>query len=270
MPMLGLRLGLVHLTTALALSLSLISICKADAADRVDAAIVLAVDTSSSIDPGQADLQRYGHVEALRSREVQSAIRRGYTGCVAIAYVEWSSVGRLRTVVPWKRICGHDDAQDAAALIAEQGDGGVERRGRGRTSLSYAIEASSLMLDQFPGQADAKIVDISANGTNNDGLPVSQARSRVLDKGHVINAIAVSRTEAGITDDLWTYFHDNVIGGEGSFAIAPNEPADYAKALRRKLVLEISRAKSGAQRDGARTNFTLNATSDDGSGPFKR
>lgn len=77
------------------------------------------------------------------------------------------------------------------------------------------------MLDQFPGQADAKIGDISANETNNDSLPVSQARSRVLDKGRVINAIAVSRTEAGITDDLWTYFHDDVIGGEGSFAIAP-------------------------------------------------
>lgn len=127
---------------------------------------------------------------------------------------------------------------------------GLERRGRGRgrgrgrTSLSYAIEASGLLLDDFPGRAGSRIIDISANGTNNDGLPVSRVRSRVVDKGHVINAIAVSRAEPGITDDLWAYFHDNVIGGAGSFAIAPDTPADYAKALRRKLVLEISRAGS--------------------------
>jgi Protein of unknown function (DUF1194) len=223
MPKLGSRLGLVHIAIALVPWLGSASICNADVVEPVDAAIVL-VDTSASIDPEQADRQRYGHVEALRSREVQSAIHRGVVGCIAIAYVECSSVGRLRTVLLWKRICGRDDATEAATFIAGHGDTGAERRGR--TSLSYAIEASSLMLDSFPGRAGSKIVDISANGTNNDGLPVSQARSRVLDNGQVINAIAVSRAEPGITNDLWAYFHDNVIGGPGSFAIAPDEPAD--------------------------------------------
>jgi len=218
--------------------------------DQVDAAIVLAVDTSSSIDPEQADLQRYGHAEALRSREVQSAIRRGVVGCIAIAYVEWSSAGRLRTVMPWTRICGREDALEAALFIIEHGDTGSGNAPHGKTSLSYAIEAGSLMLDGFPGRAGCKIVDISANGTNNDGVSVTQARSAVLGKGHVINAIALSRTEPGVTDDLWTYFHDNVIGGPGSFAIVPDAPADYARILRRKLVLEISRAEPGTYRDG--------------------
>jgi len=242
-PMSVSRSGLVHSVVALALSFPFTPVCEAEGMEPVDAAIVLAVDISSSIDPEQADRQRHGHVEALRSREVQSAIRRGAIGCIAIAYVEWSSVGQLRTVMPWKRICGRDEALGAAALLSGSGAAGAERRGHGRTSLSYAIEASSLMLDNFPGKAGSKIVDISAYGTNNDGLPVAQARLRVLDKGQVINAIAVSRAEPGITDDLWTYFHDNVIAGPGSFAITPDGPEDYAKALRRKLVLEISRAK---------------------------
>lgn len=255
--MLGLRLGLLNITMGLALSLLSAPICKADEADHVDAAIVLAIDTSSSIDVEQADRQRYGHVEALRSREVESAIRRGSVGCIAIAYVEWSSVGRLRTVMPWKRICGRDDALEAAAFIGWHGDTGLERRGRGRTSLSYALEASSLMLDNFPGQADSKIIDISANGTNNDGLSVTEARARVVDKGHVINAIALSKVEPSITNDLWTYFQDNVIGGPGSFAITPDEPADYAKVLRRKLTLEISRARQSTPHDDARTAFAF-------------
>ncbi|TPL36034.1 DUF1194 domain-containing protein [Mesorhizobium sp. B2-4-6] len=251
--------GLLPGLIALALSFFAAFAAKAEDPDRVDAAIVLAVDTSASIDREQADLQRCGHVEALRSREVQSAIRRGAVGCIAIAYVEWSSVGQLRTVMPWKRICGRDDALEAAAFISGHGDTALGLHVRGRTSLSYAIEASSLMLDNFPGQADSKIVDISANGTNNDGLSVAQARARVLEKGHVINAIAVSRTEPGVTDDLWTYFHDNVIGGPGSFAIAPREPADYVKALKRKLLLEISRAESDAPGDGRQATFAANA-----------
>ncbi len=242
--------GLSQGLAVLALSALSSSVAKADDLGRVDVAIVLAVDTSASVGPEQADRQRYGHVEALRSREVQSAIRRGAVGCIAITYVEWSSAGRLRTVMPWKRLCGRDDALEAAFFIAEKGDTGLGKAPRGRTSLSYALGAGSLILDSFPGRTDSKIIDISANGTNNDGVSVTQARSEVLNKGHVINAIALSRLEAGVADDLWTYFHDNVIGGPGSFAIVPDEPADYVRALRRKLVLEISRAEPVAPHDG--------------------
>lgn len=205
----------------------------------VDAAIVFAVDTSSSIGPELADLQRRGHAEALRSPEVEAAIAGGATGCAAVAYVEWSSATWLRTVLPWTRLCGRDDALAAAAVILEQGDDGTVSRGRGRTSISYGIEASSLMLDRLPGRAGRKIVDISANGTNNDGRPVAGARERVIAKGHVINAIVLERTEPGVSDDLPGYFRDSVIGGAGAFVVTPTGPADYARALRRKLVMEI-------------------------------
>jgi len=218
---------------------------KADAFADVDAAIVFAVDISSSIDPQHADIQRRGHAEALRSPEVAAAIRAGLTGCIAITYVEWSVPGWLRTVLPWTRICGERDRDAAAAEILQRGDSGLERRGRGGTAISYAIEASAILLDRLPGGAHRKIIDISANGTNNDGVPVAGARERVVAKGYAINAIVLGRIEAGITDDLPGYFRDNVIGGPGAFAIVPDGPADYAAALRRKLVLEISGLEAG-------------------------
>ncbi|MEN7454505.1 DUF1194 domain-containing protein [Mesorhizobium sp. CCNWLW179-1] len=40
------------------------------------------------------------------------------------------------------------------------------------------------------------------------------------------------------------YFARNVIGGIGSFVISPIGKADYASALRRKLVVEIGMAVS--------------------------
>jgi hypothetical protein len=94
------------------LALSAVGI-EANAAD-VDSAIVFAVDVSLSVDPFTADLQREGHVEAIRSHEIVAAISRNPLGCTAIAYIEWSSPGRTRTVLPWTTLCGPDDAEAAA------------------------------------------------------------------------------------------------------------------------------------------------------------
>lgn len=206
----------------------------------VDAAIVFAVDISSSIGPQHADMQRIGHVTALRSAEVAAAIAGGSRGCIAVTYVEWSVPGWLRTVLPWTRICDEAARLAAADAIGAHGDTGLERRGRGGTALSYALEASSILLNRLPGHADRKIIDVSANGTNNDDIPVSRTRERVVARGHVINAIVLERTEPGITDDLPGYFRNSVVGGPGSFVVVPDSPDDYAHALRRKLVLEIS------------------------------
>lgn len=216
--------------------------------DAVDTAVVFAVDRSSSIGPGTAQLQLNGHVEALRSAEVAKAIAGGPIGCVAISYVEWSSAGKLAVVLPWTRLCGAEDASNAARLILERGNDGIERRGGGRTSLSFAIDAGRLLLGRYPGHAGRKVIDVSTNGTNNDGLPLTDSRARAFEIGYIVNGIAVSRGEPGITDDLPGYLENNVITGAGAFVIAPSKPEDYAMALRRKLVLEISdRQIGGAQ-----------------------
>lgn len=212
--------------------------------DAVDTAIVFAVDRSSSIGPDTAQLQLNGHVEALRSAEVAKAIASGPIGCVAISYFEWSSIGKLDVILPWTRLCGAEDASKAAGLILERGSDGTERRGRGKTSLSFAIDAGRLLLDSYPGHAGRKVIDVSTNGTNNDGLPLIDSRARAFEVGYIVNGIAVSRADPGITDDLPGYLENNVITGAGAFVIAPSKPEEYAMALRRKLVLEIGGAAS--------------------------
>lgn len=217
----------------------------------VDAAIVFAVDKSSSINPTEARLQVQGHAEALRSSEVNAAIVAGAIGCIAVTYVEWSSVGALRTVLPWTKVCDAAGAYAAADRILASGDDGSERRGRGRTSISFAVEVSGLLLDRFPGKAARKVIDISSNGTNNDGLPMDQSRRRTLEKGYVINGIAISREEPGVTADLPGYLAENVVGGPGSFVIAPTRSSDYVTAIRRKLVLEVSGAPTAHDRQAS-------------------
>ncbi len=208
-------------------------------AAEVDAAIVFAVDVSASIDPATADLQREGHATAISSPEVIAAITRNRAGCIAVTYVEWSSPGQMRSVVPWTSVCGHGDAQAVASLIRENGDRGYGCEGFCGTSISFAINLAGLLLDKYVGNASTKIIDISANGTNNDGLPVDESRLRAIAKGYTINAIAIPGMTRGVKYDLTQYFADNVIGGPGAFVIAPDTPDDYAAALRRKLVTEI-------------------------------
>ena len=206
----------------------------------VDVALILAADVSSSIDVDQARMQRKGHADALRSPEVKAAIRDGFVGCIAITYIEWSGVGSIRTVLPWTRLCDGGDADIAADEIMHRADDGSGHYGTGRTSLSFALEAGGLLLDRFPGKATRKIIDVSSNGTNNDGLPVAEARDRVVQKGYTINGIVLARDEEGVTTDLPDYFRQMVIGGPWAFVAVPNRPFDYITAIRRKLMMEIS------------------------------
>jgi hypothetical protein len=207
---------------------------------EVDAAIVLAADSSTSMDPERADRQRLGHADALRSREVISAISQSSTGCIALTYFEWASVGSLRTVMPWRVVCNEAELRAAAQAIEDGGDTGYGRSRGGRTSISFAIGAASLSLRSWQGRAARTVIDISVNGTNNDGVPVEESRRRALAEGHVINAIALDREEEGVTDDLAGYLRANVVGGPGAFAMVSNDRTDYVKALQRKLAAEIS------------------------------
>jgi hypothetical protein len=207
----------------------------------VDAAIVLAADMSASMDGANAQRQKIGHIRALQSGEVLDAILTGPKGCIAVTYVEWASVGSLRTVLPWTLVCNREQATRAALIIEKSAFAGFSRRIGGRgTSISFAIDVGRKLLDDFPAAATRKVIDISSNGTNNHGLPVARSRERALDNGYIINAIVLAKTERGITEDLPGYFSEYVIGGAGSFVIVPDKASDYSKAILRKLALEIA------------------------------
>ncbi len=210
----------------------------------VDAAIVFAIDVSASIDQLTAKMQRDGHVAALSEPSVMAAIVAGRRGCIAIAYIEWSSAGKAWSVLPWTTICSRADAFAAANAIRKDGAARGRCEGYCATSISNAIDVSSALLEQFDGSAGSKIIDISASGTNNDGPPVALSRQRALGRGHIINAIAPPQLRFGIPYHYLEYMTRNVIGGTGSFAVEPSAARDYAWTLRWKFQKEIS--SSGA------------------------
>jgi hypothetical protein len=204
---------------------------------EVDVALVLAVDISFSMDLDELAVQRAGYVEALRSRDVLKAIQGGATGRIAVTFFEWAGSDVQHMLIPWTIIDSAASAEAVAAELEKQ----PTRRGR-RTSVSAAIDTSARLLDEFPGRALRRVMDISGDGPNNSGRPVTLARDEAVAKGIAINGLPVMMKSPGYLDiaNLETYYEDCVIGGRNAFVIPILHKEQFAQTVRTKLVMEIS------------------------------
>ena len=210
----------------------------AHAETEVDLALVLAVDVSLSMEPDEQDLQRQGFVEAFRSPEVHEAIGKGMLGRIAVVYVEWAGAGYQQVVVPWTVIEQPGDSRAFAARLAESS---IQRFGY--TSISGAIDFSLWKLRPSGVQAVRQVIDISGDGANNQGRIVTAARDEALAQGITINGLPLMlKRPDGLwdIDNLDLYFRDCVIGGPGAFMIPVREKAQFAEAIRTKVVREIA------------------------------
>jgi hypothetical protein len=105
----------------------------AAAETEVDVELVLAVDVSRSMSPFELEIQRRGYAEALVSDEVLSAIADGFTGRIAVSYIEWAGSGSTRVVLDWTLIEGREDAERVAdGALAHRPTGCGARRSRAR------------------------------------------------------------------------------------------------------------------------------------------
>jgi hypothetical protein len=206
----------------------------------VDVELVLAVDISYSMDPDELALQREGYVEALTSAEFLSALKHGMHGRIAVTYVEWAGVIDQKIVVPWRLIDGRATAEAVAAQI-----GRAPQRRAYRTSISAALTFSAPLFEDSGYRGIRRVIDVSGDGTNNQGAPVAVVRDEVVTKGITINGLPImlKRPNPATIDipDLDIYYEDCVIGGPGAFVVPIRERDKFREAIRTKLVLEIAR-----------------------------
>jgi hypothetical protein len=214
------------------------------AAEEVDVALVLAVDVSYSMDLDELALQRNGYIEAFRSQQLHEAIAKGAIGRIAVTYFEWAGGDFQHIVKPWTVI---ESPQSAIAFAEELGEAPT-RRGR-RTSISGAIELGVSLLEKSNVTAMRQVIDISGDGANNDGRPVTLARDMARDKGIAINGLPVMLKAASYFDieNLDVYYEECVITGPGAFVIPIRDRSQFADATRTKLVREIAAVPAGAE-----------------------
>ena len=208
----------------------------------VDTELVIAVDVSNSMDPEEQELQREGYIAGLTSREFLSALRDGSHGKVAITYFEWAGLYDQKIVMPWRLIDGPESADAVASEIAR-----APYRRAPRTSIFGALQFAKPLFDASGYNGLRRVIDVSGDGVNNMGPPVTMMRDDVLGAGIIINGLPIMLKRA-VGYGTWEmqfekldiYYEDCVVGGPGSFVIPIKERSQFKEATRQKLVLEIA------------------------------
>ncbi|WP_457584667.1 DUF1194 domain-containing protein [Ensifer canadensis] len=221
---------------ALVLILALIAypLRAAAAPPDVDLELVLAVDTSGSMDLGEARVQRRGYLKALRHPDFINAVKGGYLGRIVIGYFEWAGRVEDSSVIAWQVI---EDAGDVETFAAK-----LEARPiytRHGTSISSAIRFGTKLIETNSYLGARRVLDLSGDGYNNTGLPIAPTRDDALARGIVINGLVIL-IRPNSTVPLDQYYAQCVIGGPGSFMVPVRKAEDFASAVRQKLLLEVS------------------------------
>ena len=205
----------------------------------VDVELVLAVDVSYSMDMEELAIQREGYAQAIVSKEFLSALKTGPVGKIAVTYFEWAASTDQKLIIPWRIIDGPESADAVAAEIMK-----TPIRRASRTSISGAIYFAMPLFEANSYAGLRRVIDISGDGPNNNGSPVTVARDEALAKGIVINGLPIMAKELSYStmdiENLDLYYEDCVIGGPGSFVVPIKEREKFKEAIRTKLVMEVA------------------------------
>jgi uncharacterized protein YbaA (DUF1428 family) len=205
----------------------------------VDVELILAVDVSYSMDMEELAIQREGYAQAIVSKEFLAALKTGPTGKIAVTYFEWAASNDQKVIIPWRVIDGPESADAVSAEIMK-----TPIRRASRTSISGAINFAMPLFDENALHGLRRVIDISGDGPNNNGSPVTIARDAAVEKGIVINGLPIMAKEPSYStmdiENLDLYYEDCVIGGPGSFVVTIKEREKFKEAIRTKLVMEVA------------------------------
>ncbi|MFN4143060.1 DUF1194 domain-containing protein [Aestuariivirga sp.] len=229
------RIGRFVLRAGAACAAAALSGTVALAQGCADVALVLAVDGSSSVDDGEYRLQQQAISAALRNADVLDAMEAA--GSVAVAVVFWGDPDRPTEQTEPVVIEGAEDAERLARVVER-----LPRLVFGNTGLNTGLQAAIDRLDAM-GCAHRRVINVSGDGRGTilsrlrRPYPRLEAvRAQAEAAGITINALTISNEE----EDLAEYYRTRVITGDGAFVMDVDTHADYAAALRRKLIREIA------------------------------
>jgi hypothetical protein len=127
-----------------------------------------------------------------------------------------------------------------------------------RTSISAAIRYAMPLFERNPYVAERRVLDISGDGSNNDGGLITLARDEALARRITINGLPIMNgrpNKYGFPPDadLDRYYEGCVIGGPRSFLVVANSFSEFDEAVRKKLLLEIAGTDPATSRHAGMT-----------------
>lgn len=207
------------------------------AIETVSAALVLAVDVSSSLTDEYWLLQRQGYIDAMLEPEVLRAIIGTPHRKIALTYFEWAGSYSQRVILPWTIIGNDGDAERVAGVLNEK-----QRPFEGATGVGAALAYSEMLLSICPFPADHKVVDVSGDGASNDGQDPDAVRDRMVDAGVKINGLPIdwARSHPPQGMSVEDYYRNSIVGGTGAFCMPATGFETFGYAVAAKLRYEVS------------------------------
>jgi hypothetical protein len=200
-----------------------------------DLLLVLAVDSSGSVDPVEYRLQLDGLAAAFRDPEVQAAITAGPHGRIAVNLLLWADARFERFTTGWAVIDGAEAAEAFAHRIET-----FESRVGGGTGIGAAIAQGIALIETSGLAASRRVIDVSGDGIEAYEGPrppilLKEAYELLGATGIVVNGLAIE------TDfpNLAKYYRAEVARGAGSFVVRARRYEDFAATIRDKLIREI-------------------------------
>lgn len=206
-----------------------------------DVALVLAIDSSSSIDEAEFALQMQATARALVNPDVVQAMRAA--GGVAVAAVIWGDSAWSAHVTDWHLVSGEDQATAFAAGLAS-----LPRSVGGNTDLGHGVELALDLLDRQDNCASRLLIDVSGDGretlyTRSRSISLREVRDRAEDMGVQINGLAITVDDPGLAE----YYASRVILGDGAFVMTVTDWSSFPDAIVRKLLREIGEPPAVAE-----------------------
>ncbi|MEI7714046.1 MAG: DUF1194 domain-containing protein [Rhodospirillales bacterium] len=196
--------------------------------DRVELAMVLAVDGSASVTYDEFGLIAGGMAAALRDPTVVTGLTGG--PCM-LSLLLWSGVGAQEAIVDWTRISSPAELEAFAMEV----DNMPRLVPAGETAIGEALLASLTLLAHLPAMTKRSIVNVIGDGRSNVGIAPGPIRDKMAAADITINGLCILHEEPDLLDS----YAAEVIGGPGAFAVVCRDYPDFEDAMRRKLTREI-------------------------------
>ncbi|MDJ0823695.1 MAG: DUF1194 domain-containing protein [Paracoccaceae bacterium] len=197
-------------------------------ASACQTALLLAMDVSNSVDPGEYRLQVEGLEAALRDPEIAEILVRDQ---VALAVMQWSGADRQEMTIPWTRMI-------SPATVGAFADRARWMERAYVLSDTAPAQAMDVAIRQFADVPDCArhVIDMSGDGTPNAGGEVGPQRLRAERMGITINGLAIEGLGVAITN-----FYRRQVTTRDGFVVTARGHRDYARAIKQKILREISR-----------------------------
>lgn len=205
-----------------------------DIAERVDTALVISIDVSSSVNDDRYRLQLEGIAAALEDPSVVQTVLSGPLGNIIVAVVTWADNPRL--AIPWTIIEKTEDAHRLATRIR----GLTHQEGKFTCMGGMMRYTSDKVLFRLPVPANKIVIDISGDGPDNcsSGNLIENTKNDLIAAGATINGLPI--LEGPTSEGLEDWYRDNVIGGNAAFIMPAQGYNDFARAFRQKFIIEMS------------------------------